>query len=70
MNERIPFTDKFSYDELKDMVINIGNYTKKANLSDSEVIELLKVTEGLLAGRMKKLEKKRINLSSYLKSMQ
>ena len=58
MNERIPFTDKFSYDELKDMVINIGNYTKKANLSDSEVIELLKVTEGLLAGRMKKLEKK------------
>ena len=68
MSERIPFTDKYGYDELKNMVMNIGNYTKRANLSDAEIIELLKITEGLLAGQMTKIEKK--NKGGIMKQME
>jgi hypothetical protein len=59
MTERIPLTGgKYSFADLAKMIRQSGNYTGRAKLTDAEIIELLKITEGLMGGQMKKLTSK------------
>tara|TARA_Y100001937_G_scaffold74184_1_gene100995 strand:+ start:5374 stop:6897 length:1524 start_codon:yes stop_codon:yes gene_type:complete len=58
MTERIPLTGgRRSFQDLKRFIRQSGNYTGRANLSDAEMIELLKITEAFLMEQGKGMKK-------------
>ena len=58
MTERIPLTGGTrSFQDLKRFIRQSGNYTGRANLTDAEMIELLKITEAFLMEQGKGMKK-------------